>query len=229
MQRIFLVEDDPTIARLVAGELENWGYEVARPSNFSAVMEEFRRFAPHLVVLDLSLPHRSGFHWCGEMRRESTLPILFLSSSSASVNQLTALHQGADDFMAKPFDMPVLVAKVQALLRRSYEFAAPAQPPACQGAQLDCEGMTLAYAGRKIPLTRNEFRILQLLLEKPGRVVGRDVIMRRLWEDESFIDDNTLTVNVNRLRKKLESEGLPGFICTKKGEGYWAAEEGESE
>lgn len=221
MQKIFLVEDDRTIARVVAEELESWGYAVQQAADFSAVLEEYRRFAPHLVVLDLSLPHRSGFHWCAEIRKESTLPILFLSSAASNMNQLTALHQGADDFIPKPFDLPVLVAKVQALLRRSYEFAEPPPAPCCRGAVLDTAAMALLYAGQTIELTRNEFRILQFLMEKPGRVVSREAIIRRLWDDESFIDDNTLTVNVNRLRKKLEAGGLPGLIGTKKGEGYW--------
>lgn len=220
MHKIMIVEDDATIARLVAAELENWGYQAAVVEDFSAVVEEFRRLEPQLVLMDLSLPHRSGFHWCAELRRESKVPIIFISSAADNMNLVTALHQGADDFVAKPFDLPVLVAKVQALLRRSYDFAAPAPALSHGGATLDLGEMALSCAGQKLELTKNEFRILQALMEAPGRVVSREVIMRRLWEDESFIDDNTLTVNMGRLRKKLEAAGLADFITTKKGEGY---------
>ncbi len=220
MQRILIVEDDATIARLVASELEKWGYAAACVRNFAAVLEEFMAFEPHLVLMDLSLPHRSGFYWCEEIRRRSTVPVVFLSSAADSMNMLTALHQGADDFIAKPFDMALLVAKVQALLRRSYAYAEDTAAPAVRGAQLNAGEMSLAANGQNLPLTGNEVRILQMLMENAGRVVSRDAIMRKLWDGESFIDDNTLTVNVARLRKKLEGVGLADFITTKKGEGY---------
>lgn len=227
MHRILIVEDDATIARIVAAELAGWGFAVRAVEDFAAVLDEFAAFSPQLVLMDLSLPHRSGFHWCGEIRRQSSVPIVFLSSAADNMNQVTALHQGADDFIAKPFDLPVLVAKVQAILRRTYDFAAPAEVLSHRGAVLNLGDMTLVYAGEKLDLTRNEFRILQMLLDNKGRVVTRDAIMRRLWDDESFIDDNTLTVNVARLRKKLEEAGLDGMIVTKKGEGYLApAEDG---
>ncbi|MDL2253539.1 response regulator transcription factor [Ruminococcaceae bacterium OttesenSCG-928-I18] len=220
MHKILLVEDDATIARLVAKELESWGFEVSQVEDFSAVMDCFHRVSPQLVLLDLSLPHRSGFHWCAEIRRESKVPILFLSSAQDNMNLVTALHQGADDFLTKPFDMPVLVAKVQALLRRSYDFAEAGDTLSFRGAVLDLGEMALRYEGAKIELTRNEFRIMQKLMENRGRVVSRDAIIRALWDDESFIDDNTLTVNINRLRKKLEAAGLQDYVATKKGEGY---------
>jgi DNA-binding response OmpR family regulator len=220
LHRILIVEDDATIARLVAGELEKWGFEVLQARNFAAVLEEFCAFEPHLVLMDLSLPHRSGFYWCEEIRRRSTAPIVFLSSAADNMNMVTALHQGADDFIAKPFDMAVLVAKVQATLRRSYAYAEDAPAPAARGAVLNAGEMTLAANGQTLPLTRNEMRILQMLMESAGKVVSREAIMRKLWDDESFIDENTLTVNVGRLRKKLEGIGLADFITTKKGEGY---------
>jgi DNA-binding response OmpR family regulator len=220
MYKILIVEDDTTIARLVAMELEGWGYEILLVGNFALVMEEFHCFAPQLVLLDLSLPHRSGFHWCAEIRKESTAPIIFISSAADNMNMVTALHQGADDFLAKPFDLPVLVAKVQALLRRSYDFAEGGEILTHRGLSLDLGAMAIYFEGKKMDLTRNELRILQTLLENKDRVANREMIMRKLWDDENFIDDNTLTVNINRLRKKLETAGLPDFIETKKGEGY---------
>ncbi len=223
MYRILIVEDDDTIARLMAGALEGWGYETVIAADFTAVDSLFEKTAPHLVLLDLSLPHRSGFYWCSEIRRVSSAPIVFISSAASNMNMVTALHQGADDFIAKPFDIPVLVAKVQALLRRSYHFAEGEHTALrCGAAVLDLGGMALEYGGHKTELTRNELRILQILFENRGRVVSREAIMRRLWDDESFIDENTLSVNIGRLRKKLEVAGLSGLIATKKGEGYAA-------
>ncbi len=221
MYRILIVEDDETIARLAAEALEGWGYEVVLATDFTAVYRLFEETAPHLVLLDLSLPHRSGFYWCGEIRRTSSVPIVFISSAASNMNMVTALHQGADDFIAKPFDITVLVAKVQALLRRSYRFA-EGEPPTlrCGETVLNLGGMVLEHGNSKTDLTRNEVRILQILFENRGRVVSRDAMMRRLWDDESFIDENTLSVNIGRLRKKLEAAGLPGLIATKKGEGY---------
>jgi DNA-binding response OmpR family regulator len=218
--KILIVEDDGVIARVIASELESWGFEAEQATDFSAVTEAFRRYGPQLVLLDLSLPYRSGFHWCGEIRKISKAPIIFISSAADNMNMVTALHQGADDFIAKPFDLPVLVAKVQALLRRAYEFPAAPEVLVCRDAALDTGAMVLSFNGGKIDLTRNEFKILQTLMEHKNAVVTRQAIMRRLWDDEHFIDDNTLTVNINRLRKKLEQAGLADFIATKKGEGY---------
>lgn len=223
MLRILIVEDDDAIARAVEKGLQGWGYATARAHDYAAVMDTFHSFMPHLVLLDLSLPQRSGFFWCSEIRRESTVPIVFISSAADNMNVVTALHQGADDFIAKPFDLSVLVAKVQALLRRSFDFAAADSALVFPDVELHLGDMVLVYNGARLEPTRNEFRILQLLLENRGRVVSREAIMRKLWDDESFIDDNTLTVNINRLRKKLETIGLPDFITTKKGEGYLIA------
>lgn len=220
MYKVMIVEDDATIARLVGEELANWGHEVRIVTDFAAVMEDFAEFAPHMVLLDLSLPYRSGFYWCGEIRKLSKAPVVFISSAADNMNLVTALHQGADDFIAKPFDMQVLVAKTQALLRRSYDFAEAPARLSHRGVELDLGDMTLRFKDERLELTRNEFFILQQLMESKGRVVSRDALIRRLWDDESFIDDNTLTVNINRLRKKLESAGLGDFIATKKGVGY---------
>ena len=223
--KILVVEDDEVIAKIITSELENWGYEAKRATNFENIMEEFSAFLPQLVLLDLSLPFRSGFHWCGQIRAVSKVPVVFVSSAADNMNLVTALHQGADDFIAKPFDLPVLVAKVQALLRRTYDFGAPSEVLTHKTALLDLGEAALYIEGKKVEITKNEYRILHLLLVNKGKVVSREVIMRRLWDDESFIDDNTLTVNIGRLRKKMEDAGLRGFISTRKGLGYIVEEE----
>lgn len=220
MYRILMVEDDPAIAGEVARQAANWGFEVKQVENFETVMEQFAAFEPHLVLLDITLPRYSGYHWCTRIRAASSVPIVFLSSAADNMNMVMAMTMGADDFIAKPFDMEVLIAKLQALLRRTYDFAQPASLMGCGGAVLDTAAAELAWQGQKIPLTKNENRILQVLLEHKGKVVERDTLMTRLWETDSYVDENTLTVNVARLRKKLEAAGLRDFIQTQKGVGY---------
>ena len=221
MYRIFIVEDDGVIAGAVARHLESWGYQVACAKKFDAIMAEFLDFGPQLVLLDISLPFFNGYHWCREIRKVSQVPILFLTSAADNVNLVMAMQMGGDDLLAKPFDLQVLSAKVQAMLRRAYDFAAaPAALLACGGAVLNVSNGTLSVRGQKVELTRNEGKLLQLLLEKKGQTVSRDAMMTALWESDSFVDENTLSVNVNRLRRKLEAAGLPDFIRTKKGVGY---------
>lgn len=220
MFRIFLVEDDPQIAGVLEQQLTAWNYQVQLVQNFREVLEEFRTFQPHLVLLDIGLPYRNGYHWCEEIRKISKVPILFLSSVSDNLNIVMAINLGGDDFIPKPFDLNVLLAKVQALLRRTYDFGAPEAVLEHQGAILDPAGAALVYRGQRLSLTKNECRILQTLLEQKGKVVGRETLMQRLWETDSYVDENALTVNVARLRRKLERAGLPDFITTKKGLGY---------
>ena len=220
MYRIFIVEDDPVIAGAMQRHLEGWGYQVARAERFDSVLSEFAAFDPQLVLLDISLPFFNGYHWCAEIRRVSRVPIIFVSSASDNVSVVTAMQMGGDDLLPKPFDLQVLSAKVQAMLRRTYEFAGQSRLLEHRGAVLNVDDATLTIAGNKLPLTRNEQRILQTLLENKGRIVSRDHLMLRLWESDSYVDDNTLTVNITRLRRKLEQAGLPGFILTKKGSGY---------
>lgn len=218
--RIFIVEDDPAIAQMVEEQVKAWGLDARRAENFREVAAEFAAYQPHLVLLDISLPFYNGYHWCAEIRKISKVPIVFLSSAADNLNIVMAMNMGADDFIPKPFDRDVLVAKLQAILRRSYDFAAAAPVLEHRGALLDTGDNSLLYQGRRIPLTKNEYRILLTLMEKKVQVVSRERLMERLWETDSFIDDNTLTVNVNRLRKKLDAAGLPGFIATKFGVGY---------
>jgi DNA-binding response OmpR family regulator len=220
MYRIFLVEDDPIIAETVQKHLMSWGWQVKAAADFARVMEDFTAFDPQLVLLDISLPVYNGYHWCGEIRKISRVPVIFLSSASDNMNIVLAMHMGGDDFIPKPFDLTVLTAKVQALLRRTYEFSREqAELPLGGGALRLREGV-FVKGDLRLELTRNEFRILEMLLESRGRIVSREELMERLWSTDSFVDENTLSVNVNRLRKKLEEAGLPDAIRTRKGEGY---------
>lgn len=220
LYKILIVEDDAVIAHAVAQQVERWGCEALCAADFEHVMQEFASFAPHLVLLDIALPFFSGYHWCAEIRKVSSVPVIFISSAADNMNIVMAVNMGGDDFLAKPFSLEVLTAKVQALLRRTYDFAGPAALLQHRGAMLDVAGATLTYEGRKLDLTKNENRILQVLLENKGKTVSRDTLMTRLWETDSYVDENTLTVNVARLRKKLESAGLEDFIQTQKGVGY---------
>lgn len=220
MYRILIVEDDEIIAGLVKKHLESWGYQVDLISDFSQVLAEFVRKDPQLVLLDLKLPFFNGFHWCEEIRKISQVPVIFLSSAADNMNMVMAMSRGADDFIAKPFDLEVLAAKVQAILRRTYSFGNTSNLVEYKGTVLNLGNGTLTVGEQKLELTKNELKILQILYEHRGQVVSRDAIMTRLWESDSFVDDNTLTVNVTRLRKKIEGAGLKGFILTKKGMGY---------
>ena len=224
MYRIFLVEDDEVIAGAVKRHLEGWGYTVRCAQAFDRVLQEFAAFDPQLVLLDISLPFFNGYHWCQEIRKVSKVPILFLTSAGDSVNTVMAMQLGGDDLLAKPFDLQVLSAKVQAMLRRAYDFGPAAHLLSCGGAVLNVSDGTLTVDGQRLELTRNEFRILQMLLERKGQTVSREALMTRLWESDSFVDENTLTVNVGRLRRKLGAAGLPDLIRTRKGEGYRAEE-----
>ena len=220
MYRIFLVEDDSVIAGEMKRVIDSWGFETKCAEDFRSVLEEFSAFDPHLVLLDLALPFYNGYHWCAEIRRTSSVPILFISSAADNMSMVMAMNMGADDFIAKPFDLNVLMAKVQALLRRTYDFGGSSRLIQHRGAVLNLDEGSLSVEDRKLELTKNEFRILQVLMENRGKTVSRDTMMQRLWETDSFVDENTLTVNVARLRRKLESCGLAGFILTKKGQGY---------
>lgn len=220
MYKVLIVEDDKTISGILAEHLSGWGYEVACVKDFQHVLEEFTGFEPHIVLMDIGLPYFNGHHWCGEIRGVSKVPIIFISSADDNMNIVMALNMGGDDFIAKPFDLNVVTAKVQALLRRTYSFQEQTNRIEHKGAVLNLSDASLSYEGERIELTKNEYRILQILMSKTGEIVSRDEIMRALWEDDSFVDDNTLTVNVTRLRKKLEEAGLSGYIKTKKGIGY---------
>lgn len=220
MYKILIVEDDETIAGGLNNHLEKWNYQAECMTDFKDVMGKFVDFEPQLVLLDIVLPFFNGFHWCQEIRKISKVPIIFLSSANDNMNIVMAMNMGGDEFIEKPFDLNVVTAKVQAVLRRTYEFRGTADIMEWNGAILNLADATVLYQDQKQELTKNEFKILQMLLENTGKIVSRESIMTRLWDSNEFIDDNTLTVNVARLRKKMEQIGLGGKIITKKGIGY---------
>lgn len=220
MYRLLIVEDDKGIAEAIRAQAVMWDLEVYIVQNFRNVMSEFSEFAPHIVLLDIALPFFNGYHWCSEIRKVSKVPIIFISSASDNMNMVMAMNMGADDFIAKPFDRNVLMAKLQAMLRRTYDFATAVPILEHRGALLNTGENTLTYRDEKISLSKNEFRILLVLMENKGQVVSRERLMEQLWETDSFVDENTLSVNVNRLRRRLEAVGLHSFITTKFGVGY---------
>ncbi|WP_252254265.1 response regulator transcription factor [Clostridium sp. ZBS12] len=220
MYKILIVEDDLIIASILKNHLCKWGYEAEIVSDFNNVVSSFIEYDPQLVVLDITLPFYNGFHWCTEIRKISKVPIIFASSANDNMNLIMAINMGADDFIAKPFDLNVIVAKVQALIRRTYSFQGQTNILESNGAVLNLGDTTLIYNNKKLELSKNEFKILQILLDNKNKTVSRDDIMTHLWNSDSFIDDNTLTVNVTRLRRKLDDINLKNFIKTKKGIGY---------
>lgn len=220
MYRLLIVEDDRGIAEGVREQAEAWDITAHIVMDFHGVMAEFSRFDPHIVLLDISLPFFNGYHWCGEIRRVSNVPVIFISSAADNMNMIMAMNMGADDFIAKPFDGSVLIAKIQALLRRTYDFAPSVPVLEHKGAMLNTGDGSFLYKNEKIPLSKNEYRILLTLMKNKGKTVSRERLMEQLWETDSFVDENTLSVNVNRLRKRLEAAGLEGFITTKFGVGY---------
>ncbi|PHV69759.1 DNA-binding response regulator [Sporanaerobium hydrogeniformans] len=220
MYKILIVEDDRVIGEEVTKHLMKWGYEVHQVKDFTQVTEEFLVIGPHLVLMDIGLPFFNGYYWCTEIRKKSKVPIIFLSSASDSMNIVMAMNMGADDFITKPFELEVLAAKVQAMLRRTYDFIEECTELEHRGVILNLADATLVLGNDKIKLTKNEFLMLQILFEHKGKVVAREEIMKKLWDTDYFIDDNTLTVNMGRVRKKLEEMGLRDFITTKKGLGY---------
>ena len=220
MYRLLIVEDDKGIAEAIKEQAQMWDLKVQCVGNFHNVMQEFAEFDPHIILLDIVLPFFNGYHWCSEIRKVSKVPIIFISSASDNMNMVMAMNMGADDFIAKPFDQSVLMAKLQAMLRRTYDFASSVPVLEHKGALLNKGDHTFTYQDEKITLSKNEYRILYVLLENKGRVVSREKLMDKLWETDSFVDENTLSVNVNRLRKRLEAAGLKDFITTRFGEGY---------
>ena len=220
MYRIYIIEDDSIIAGKIKERMTNWGFEARCASDFRNIMGEFAEYDPHMVLLDISLPFFNGYHWCEEIRRVSKVPVIFLSSAADNMNIIMAMSMGGDDFIAKPFDMNVLVAKVQAVLRRTYDIGGQTQVIEHRGALLNMSDASLVYNGEPVELTRNDYKILLTLMENRGSIVSRETLMEKLWETDCFVDENTLTVNIARLRKKLDSAGLTGFITTKKGIGY---------
>lgn len=215
-----IVEDDEVISTTLKKHLEKWEYDVFCVQDFHHVLESFIEFSPDLVLLDIYLPSFDGYHWCQEMRKISQVPIIFISSANENMNIVMAMNMGGDDFINKPFDLNVMTAKIQAILRRTYSFSKEFHILSYQNVILDLHDASLIYQDQKLSLTKNELKILELMFEKPEMIISRDEIMNYLWEDHQFVDDNTLSVNVNRLRRKLDDIGLNHLINTKKGMGY---------
>lgn len=220
MQKIMIVEDDEVIASAIQKHLETWNYEVYVIDEFEHVLEKYVQIQPELILLDISLPFYNGYHWCEQIRKISSVPIIFISSASENMNIVMAISMGADDFITKPFDFSVLTAKIQALLRRTYSFSKSMQVLTYKELVLNILDATISYQEQTIDLTKNELKILQILFEKSETFVSRDDLMMALWQSNEFIDDNTLSVNMNRLRKKLEDFHIEHLIQTKKGLGY---------
>lgn len=220
MQKIMIVEDDEIIASSIKKHLEKWNYDVFVVNDFENVLEDFRNYEPLLILLDISLPYYNGYYWCQEIRKESEVPIIFISSTSENMNIVMAMNMGADDFINKPFDLTVLTAKLQAILRRTYSFNKTQNVLNYHSLTLDLLKGVISYHEDSIELTKTELKIMQILFEHAGQIVSRDTIMEALWQSEAFVDDNTLSVNINRLRKKLDALSLPQLIHTKKGIGY---------
>lgn len=220
MYKILLVEDDEIISKSIMQHLENWDFEVITARDFKNITNEFTECNAHIVLLDLILPFYDGFYWCKEIRKISNVPIVFLSSASDNMNIVMAVNMGGDDFISKPFNVSALLAKIQAILRRTYDMPNGISILEHKGIILNLNDFTLSYRDKSIELTKNEFRILETLLVNKGKIVSRDTLMMKLWQDDNYVEENTLTVNVTRLRKKLEDLGIDDFIKTKVGCGY---------
>lgn len=220
MQKIMIVEDDEVISSTLKRHLEKWNYEVNVIEDFENVMNEFLAYQPTLVLLDIALPFYNGYHWCQEMRKVSEIPIIFISSTNENMNIVMAMNMGADDFINKPFDLNVITAKIQAMIRRTYSFSKQFHILTYKELILNLLEATVSYRDQVIELTKNELKIMQMLFEKAETYVSRDELMIELWQSDQFVGDNTLSVNMNRLRKKLDDFGLDSLIQTKKGIGY---------
>lgn len=225
MNKVFIVEDDTVIAKAVADHLATWQMQVKCAEDFEKITQEAAQFAPDIIIMDIKLPYYNGFYWCSEIRKKSKVPIVFLSSADDNMNIVMAMNMGGDDFISKPFDLQVLTAKLQAVLRRSYGAELTKHSLECRAVSLNLDDTSATVNGDKVDLTKNEFLILKSLMEKQGKVVSREEIMERLWGNDEFVDDNTLTVNMTRIRKKMEAAGAVNFIATKRGLGYIVGEE----
>jgi DNA-binding response OmpR family regulator len=222
MYRIMLIEDDEKISRIVADSLKKWKYDVVETTQFDQVLREFKQIDPHLVLLDINLPVFDGYYWCQQIRSISKVPIIFLSSRNQNMDIIMAINMGGDDFIQKPFDLDILIAKISALLRRKYTYEENENNNLFihRGLKLNMTNSTIEYKEQTTELSRNEFILLQLMMRNIGKIVSREDLMQALWNEDQFVDDNTLTVNVNRMRRKIASLGLEDFIITRKGMGY---------
>lgn len=221
MFKIFVVDDSKIISEKLKEELEKWGFEAILADDFEKVIDIFKCENPDLVVMDIALPYYDGYFWTRKIRDLSNVPIIFLSSKEDTMNKIMAMEMGADDFVSKPFDLDLLIAKIKALLRRTYDYKDNLDRLELGGLVLDLKSMTVVFSNKSIDLSKNEFKILETLMVNKGKVVSREKLMTSLWSTDIYIDDNTLTVNISRLRKSLAGLGVDNFIKTKQGMGYY--------
>lgn len=221
MAKIMIIEDDPSIAKLIQENLSKWQIESFAVKEFDDVMTQFDDYQPDLVLLDINLPIKDGYYWNQEIRKVSKIPIIIISSRNSNMDQIMAMNMGVDDFVEKPFSIDILIAKINALLRRTYDFSQDTSDIIeHNGLKLNLSDGTVEINDNKIDLSKNEYKLLQRLLKDQGKIVSREQLLNFMWDDERFVDDNTLTVNINRLRSKFEKNGLSNYIVTKVGQGY---------
>lgn len=221
MHTIMLVEDDSALCSQIIEGLKKWGFNADSAVNFENIIDDFSKIKPQLVIMDINLPCYDGFYWCNRIREISKVPVIFLSSRDTNMDIIMAVNTGADDYIAKPFSMQILIAKIQAILRRTYDYTTPDHDYIeHRGLILNMGESSVIYGNSKSELTKNEMKILRLLMTNKGRIVSRESIMKLLWDDDQYVNDNTLTVNINRLRSRLSDLGLEDYIETKKGQGY---------
>ena len=221
MFKIFVVDDSQIISEKLRNEFEKWGFEVILADDFERVFDTFKDEKPDLVVMDIGLPFYDGYFWTRKIRDISNVPMIFLSSKEDTMNKIMAMEMGADDFVSKPFEMDLLLAKIKALLRRTYDYKENLSRLEIRGLILDLKSMAISFGEKSLDLSKNEFKILETLMVNKGNVVSRDKLMTSLWSTDIYIDDNTLTVNISRLRKSLAGLGVGDFIKTKQGYGYY--------
>ncbi|HLR88246.1 MAG TPA: response regulator transcription factor [Atopostipes sp.] len=224
--KILIIEDDTVIANALKNELEKSEYEVTLIQDFSNIMDKFHEVQPHLVLIDINLPYHNGYYWCSQIRVESNVPIIFISSLSDKMDQMMAIQMGGDDYIPKPIDLQLTAAKIQALLRRTYDFATPQSNELIfHGVRLDPQKSEMSFKNQNISLTFTELQIMTCLFEHGEKFATREEILDFCWQNDQFIDDNTLAVNISRLRKKMKEIQLTDFIETKKKVGYRLASE----
>lgn len=221
MAKIMVVEDEAVIRQLIIEELEKWQFETFGTTDFHQVFDDFEEQEPQLILLDINLPVFDGYYWCQKIRETSKVPIIFISSRNTNMDMIMAMNMGADDFVTKPFEIDVLIAKINALLRRSYNYVENnSETLVHNGLTLNIDNSSMQINDEVIDLSKNEYRLLYILMKNHGKILSREKLLRALWDDERFVDDNTLTVNINRLRRKIEQVGMDNYIETKVGQGY---------
>lgn len=220
MHKILIIEDTPTIREELASFLSSYGYEVEAPTEFEGILETMKQSDAHLILLDINLPVYDGYYLCREIRKSSEIPIIIVTSRNSEVDELMSMNFGADDFVTKPYNTQILLARIASVLKRAYGSGLQGESLAYKGLTLNLENGTVSYQEKSMELTKNEYKILGYLMKRQGAIVVREELMEALWKSELFVDDNTLSVNINRLRKKLEDLGMPSSIETRRGLGY---------